>query len=79
MNGITCLNAWYFVLKDLIFALISCDWFKKITLVKTILINQDKNYGCHGRSTENTIRGERNIVNFSQKILWWFIGSENDI
>ena len=41
----------------------------KKLLAKTILINQDKNYGCHGRSTENTIRGERNIVNFSQKIL----------
>ena len=28
MNGIICLNPWYSVLKDLIFALISCDWFK---------------------------------------------------
>ena len=28
MNGIICLNAWYSILKDLIFALISCAWFK---------------------------------------------------
>ena len=28
MNGIICLNAWYSVLKDFIFALIYCDWFK---------------------------------------------------
>ena len=28
MNGIICLNAWYSVLKYIIFALISCDLFK---------------------------------------------------
>ena len=52
MNEIICLNAWYSVLKDLIFALISCDWFiidqfNRWLILKKYSINNFKDTSEH--------------------------------